>query len=234
MSGNALKILAALFMICDHIGMLYIPVFLPKEMFFLRYIGRMSYPIFAFFIAEGCRYTKNKSKYLGLLTFLGIAFYIVYYFATGDKMLNVIVSFSLAVGFIYLWQWLVGAVKDKKVLFAVLFFLLWAAYSVACFALCRAVHVDYNFGGIILPWLVYLFKNKWLRLGLFAVGIVYVASAMGEYAQVQLWGLISVPIMALYNGERGKWRMKYFFYVFYPAHLVLLYGIFEVISGGIR
>jgi hypothetical protein len=42
---------------------------------------------------------------------------------------------------------------------------------------------------------------------------------------IQAWSLLAVPLLALYNGKRGKAKMKYLFYIFYPAQLVILYGI---------
>jgi hypothetical protein len=47
------------------------------------------------------------------------------------------------------------------------------------------------------------------------------------------YSLIAVPILLLYNGERGKYNLKYFFYIFYPAHLVILQGIaaFILLAG---
>lgn len=189
--------------------------------------------MFAFFIAEGCRYTKNKRKYLGTLSFLGIAFHAVYSYATKDETYNVIVSFALAVALIFLWQIFIDAFKDKKAGRAVAAGVLFLGYGTLCYFLCKAVHVDYYFGGILLPWLVYLTKKKYLRLFLYAVGIVIVSFYMGEYGDVQIWALVSVPVMALYNEKRGEWKMKYFFYVFYPAHLVLLYGISILAQGGL-
>ena len=46
----------------------------------------------------------------------------------------------------------------------------------------------------------------------------------------QPFSLLALPLLALYNGKRGKWRLKYFFYVFYPAHLGLIYLI-GVLTG---
>ena len=42
---------------------------------------------------------------------------------------------------------------------------------------------------------------------------------------IQYWSLLAVPLLVLYNGKPGRVRMKYFFYIFYPLHLVILYGI---------
>ena len=55
LSGNALKIIAAISMVIDHVGLMFFPT-----LKILRIIGRLAYPIFAFMIAEGCYYTKNK------------------------------------------------------------------------------------------------------------------------------------------------------------------------------
>ena len=59
LSGNSLKIIAAFAMLIDHVGIMFFPT-----VAIYRIIGRISFPIFAFMIAEGCRYTRNKLKYI--------------------------------------------------------------------------------------------------------------------------------------------------------------------------
>ena len=58
LNGNHLKLIAAFTMLLDHVGILLFP-----QIRLLRILGRLAYPIFAFMIAEGCRYTKNKLRY---------------------------------------------------------------------------------------------------------------------------------------------------------------------------
>ena len=65
LTGNALKLLAALFMTIDHIGVVLFP-----RVLILRIIGRLALPIFAYMIAEGCKYTRNKKKYFGMIFIL--------------------------------------------------------------------------------------------------------------------------------------------------------------------
>lgn len=54
MNRNQLKIIACISMLIDHIGYVLFP-----DVTVLRLIGRIAMPIFAFFIGEGCLYTKT-------------------------------------------------------------------------------------------------------------------------------------------------------------------------------
>ena len=93
-------------MTIDHVGMILFP-----EVIAFRIIGRIAFPIFAYMIAEGCRYTKNRKKYLLTLLGLGVICQIVSYVAEGSLYQCVLISFSLAVGLIYLYDY---AVQSKK------------------------------------------------------------------------------------------------------------------------
>lgn len=82
--------------------------------------------------------------------------------------------------------------------------------------------VDYGLWGVMLPVLVYFGRGKWGKLALFAVGV----SLLGlQYGGAQWWGLLSVPLLALYNGKKGTWNIGPLFYWYYPAHLVVIYGL---------
>ena len=59
LDGGALKLLAAALMLIDHVGAILLP-----EMVILRCIGRLAFPIFAFFIAEGYAHTRSFGRYL--------------------------------------------------------------------------------------------------------------------------------------------------------------------------
>ena len=65
MTGFHLKLIALTTMFIDHIGAVFFP-----QVTLLRVIGRISFPLYAFLIAEGCRYTRNRGRYaLGLGVF---------------------------------------------------------------------------------------------------------------------------------------------------------------------
>ena len=91
LNSNALKFLAGFFMVIDHIGFLFFPT---QELW--RIIGRLSMPLFAFALAEGCRYTRNKTKHFILLFSLAVICQTVYYIFDGSLYMNILVTFSLA------------------------------------------------------------------------------------------------------------------------------------------
>lgn len=59
MTGTALKFFALILMTIDHIG-----VFIPEMPVLLRWLGRLSAPIFFFCAAEGICHTRDKKAYL--------------------------------------------------------------------------------------------------------------------------------------------------------------------------
>jgi hypothetical protein len=71
------------------------------------------------------------------------------------------------------------------------------------------------------------FEKKSHRLAAFSAGLIALCA---YYAYPSLWDLqnlclLSIPLLLLYNGKPGKYRLKQFFYIFYPAHLAVLWGI---------
>ena len=76
-SGSSLKLLACVFMAIDHVGVRLFP-----HLIILRIIGRLAFPMFAFFIAEGCRYTRNKLRHFLMIFAVGVAYCIFYFIYT--------------------------------------------------------------------------------------------------------------------------------------------------------
>ncbi len=240
LSGNMLKVIAAVCMAIDHIGML----FFPKVAVF-RIIGRLAFPIFAYMIAEGCRYTKNKLRYFGLIFFPAAICQGAYYLVDNKSTyMCVLITFSLSILMIYALGYFKKAVfADKKsvlkiLLGGVLFALLvWGTWE-----LNTILQIDYGFWGSMLPVFVSVFQpagrddksilNKtdhiFVHSGMMALGLLLLSFSKGVM-NVQIYSLLSVVLILLYSGEKGKWNMKYFFYVFYPVHLAILGGIYLLI-----
>ena len=222
LSGNMLKILAAIFMVVDHVGLL----FFPYEPIF-RIIGRLAYPIFAFMIAEGARYTRNKIKYLATIGGLATICQLVYYFALRDLYMCILVTFSLSIITIYAIGYF------KKCLFAekpdalkcIFSALLLILTVLAVYQLNQVLEIDYGFIGCMIPAMISIFdfknmklpeKFKWLdsyylKISALAIGLILLALAKGER---QYYALLSIPFLLLYSEQRGTPKLKYFFYIF--------------------
>lgn len=212
LTGNALKLIAAFAMVCDHAGLMLFP-----QVPILRVIGRLAYPIFAFMIAEGCRYTRNKKRYLGLLLALAAVCQIVYFLVDGTLYLSILFTFSLSILTIYALQFF----KAKKNALSGAVFAL-AVLSV--WALNQIFVIDYGFWGCMVPVFAAAFHGTKadhppVHIAMLGVGLLLLAGSLGG---IQYRSLLALPLLFCYNGQRGKWKMKYFFYIFYPAHLVAL------------
>ncbi len=222
LTSNQLKIIAMISMVIDHIGVYLFPhVYSVDGIDILRILGRIAFPIYALCIAEGCRYTKNKAKYLGLIAAMAVVFQIVFFVFMNSLYQGILVTFSLSIITIYAID---SFIKNKSVLKRILMALIVAIVLFAVYGLPTLIKgfvIDYGIWGVSLPVILYFANNKKLRLALLIIFI----GGWGFYSAFKWWPLLSIPFIALYNGERGKAKMKYFFYIFYPLHLVIIYGI---------
>lgn len=228
-NGNALKIIAALTMLIDHIGYIFFP-----EIDLLRILGRISFPIFAFMIAEGCEYTKNKLRYFLTVFLLGAFCQLVYFIVDGSTYLGILITFSLSIVAIYALQILKRSIVAKKNI--VISSLLFITVIGAIYVLNVFAHVDYHFFGCMAPLFASIFRkpklstskiwqkldNNLIHVIMLAICLVFVWLSSG---QKQIYALLAIPILLLYSSKKGKLNLKYFFYIFYPAHLAILQGI---------
>ena len=223
LNGNHLKLIAAFTMLLDHVGILLFP-----GNALLRILGRLAFPIYAYMIAEGCRYTHNKLRYFLMVFGLGAACQLVYYFFSGDTYLNILLTFSVSIGMIYLLQASYQAQSWKmQTLWSVLFALgIFLAYGIN-----QLVTIDYGFWGVMTPVLVsFAFVRdfpRWASVLLLGAGLVLLGA---DYGGNQHYALLALPLLLRYSGKRGRHNMKYFFYSVYPVHLVVLQGIAMLIG----
>ena len=229
-SGNVLKILGAIFMLIDHVGVILFP-----NVKVLRIIGRLAFPIFAFMIAEGCRYTKNKLRYFLTIFILGFMCQVVYYLYDKQLKMSILITFSLSILAVYSLQFVKESLFNKKygVFVKISSIIAFIAVIAGIYYLNQIFSIDYGFWGCLAPLFASLlvkpnnvnFKvwdvidNKFTRLIIFGIGLIILAIEMGNN---QIYSLLSLLILFLYSGKKGKANLKYFFYVFYPLHLVCL------------
>ena len=214
LTGNQLKLLAMLTMTIDHIGAILLPQYR-----FLRIIGRLSMPIYAYMIAEGCHYTHDRKAYF--LRLLGLAVLCQVVYALVDRSLYqcILVTFSLSIGLICGMENARKKQTPEAILAAV-------GLLAGVYLLCEKLPlllpgflVDYGLWGVLLPVIIYFGGRDLLSFGL---GVLLLCLSQGD---IQWWSLLTIPLMFLYNGQRGKHRLGWVFYLYYPVHMVAIYAI---------
>lgn len=234
MTRNALKIIACVTMLIDHVGYFLLP-----EVTVLRYIGRIAMPIFAFFIGEGCLYTRNRKKYFTRVFLLGVFCQV---FTVGEWLitkttnplyLNILFTFSASVLLCSAFIRSTSA-EDKKEKLGYSFLL--GGLLVAFMVLDRlyendiiSLNFDYGLSGILLPLFAATTKDRKKKLVTFAAGLLLCVLCLNY--RDPMWTVCSfIPLifLAFYNGKSGKYNMQKGFYIFYPAHLgaIILVSLF--------
>jgi hypothetical protein len=246
LTGFHLKVIGIVLMVFDHIYQMFY-IFGAPEWF--TWLGRPVAAIFLFLCAEGYHYTRSKAKYM-LLLFIGfqsmnvVSTLLTFEMRLDDVALinNIFGTLLMAVLYMILSDKLRQAVSEKKagaVLLVLSYMLLpfvigilpfsiesmpvWLKIAVLRFA-PNPIVAEGGSMLVFLGVLFHLFRNS----RIIQVMIVLATSALSfSYDNVQwLMALAVIPIL-LYNGKRGAGGRvgKYFFYVFYPAHIYLLYVI---------
>ena len=213
-TANQLKVIAMISMTLDHIGYILLP-----RWRFLRILGRLAMPIYAWMIAEGCRYTRNRRKYLLRMASLAAVCQVVYFFAMGSLYQCILVTFSLAICLIYALDNLQNHPGSGSRTLAL-------GTLLAVFVLCVVLpdfvpgfEIDYGLMGVLLPVLIYFGRpvHHFLLAGLILLCFAY--------GGLQWWCMAAIPLLSVYNDQRGKYNIGKLFYLYYPAHLVVIYGL---------
>jgi len=231
LTGSLLKWIAIITMLIDHIGACLIEVFLlngygtsPLGMLtreqmmdwysvdlILRLIGRIAFPLFCFLLAEGAVHTRNMGKYALRLGIFALVSEVPFDLATHNMLFNwqnQNVYFTLLLGLIALW--LLKDWKQAK-------WKLPAGLVLPALA-AELLHTDYGAVGVAVIVLLYLLRE---RPGL---RMILCMALLTVFNPLEIPCIVSFGLMALYNGERGR-QPRYFFYTFYPVHLLILWVI---------
>jgi hypothetical protein len=180
-------------------------------------------------IAEGCTYTKNRKRYLLTIGATALLCQIVYFFVMHSLYQCIFVTFLLSVIIIYAFD---RANKAQSVpLWIFGFILLLCVFFVAEF-LPEILYktdfcIDYGFAGIMVPVFVYFSHGRSSKMLATLFGLTILAFSVGG---IQWFSLLALPIIALYNGRRGIRHLKWFFYIYYPLHLVVIYAVSMLIG----
>ena len=210
-SGYWLKLIAVISMLIDHTSAVILEQIpgLEAPAFFMRIIGRLAFPIYCFLLVEGFYHTRSRAKYAGRLFLFALISEVPFDLAFSRRMWDFSsnnVFFTLLFGLLVIW----GVEKIRQKFVADVYGEKAAAIRVIL------IRTDYDLSGIVTIFAIYMFYPKKVKgMGIGVLVLILLASIIEAAAFLDM-----IPIY-FYNGTRGK-QMKYFFYIFYPAHLFLL------------
>jgi hypothetical protein len=243
LSGAQLKVIAIISMAIDHTAIALIQnVFLTcgdlssgsirvlRSLYILmRSLGRLAFPIYCFFLVQGFLYTHSRRAYtlrLLLFGFLSEIPFDLALYGTAWYPFHQNVMFELAAAVIMLALFeAIRSVRSLRIARRTILLSrtvsLAAAFlsSILCMIIAETLRLDYGWMGLCLILLLYVTRT---RPGL------QCAAGAAFTALFELPGAAAFLLLYLYNGQRGR-QKKYFFYAFYPAHLLLLAAAEEIL-----
>lgn len=235
LNANQLKIIAMLAMTVDHLAAVICPNY-PTDwwIILLHIIGRLAAPIFWYFVAEGYHYTRNRKKYAARLLLFAVISHFAYNFAFGIPFVPFQTSVFNQTSVIWslFWGVIVLVINDSsklkqwlKVLLIIAICVITFCSDWSCIAVMAILQIGANRGN---------FKKQMIGMTVWVAmyAIIYAICINPIYGVIQMFAAFTIPLLSLYNGERGKWKgMKWFFYLYYPLHLVIC-GIIRIMMHG--
>ena len=223
-------------MTIDHIAWSVFPGYSAEPLpVMLHIIGRLTCPIMCYFIAEGYHYTKDIDKYTNRLfafAFISHFAYVFMYsgladwrafipFYYGDFLNQTSVMWSLAWGLVMLRVAYSEKIKENiKPVLIVIICLISFPSDWSCIASLCILAFGTNRGD---------FKKQmlWMVFYVAIYSVVYFFALDKLYGVIQMAVVLSIPILMMYNGQRGKSQtlnkiMKWTFYIYYPLHLLVI------------
>lgn len=222
LTGSNLKWIAIITMAIDHVGAFILEPYILESLasgnlinitMITRLIGRIAFPIFTFLLVEGYIHTRNLKKYILQMGIFALLSEIPFDLASKGVMFstsNQNVFFTLFIGLMTIAMF--NSVKERKYLKLII--------PILGMAIATLLRTDYSAVGIMIIFIFYYFRDdKGLRNILVSPLLLLQATAI----------LALIPIQ-LYNGKRGK-QNKFFFYIFYPAHLIIYFLVRTIFFG---
>ena len=233
LNANHLKLIAIIAMTIDHFTDLIFPGY-PANPFaiLLHIIGRLTAPIMWFFVSEGFYYTHDVKKYMLRLFIFAIISHFAYCFAFNISYIPSSLFNQSSVMYPLFIAVLVLYINEKTNMNNILkhilvFILVWSAFPAnwSSIAVLSVIGMYYNRGNlekqmsVVMPWVL-------------LYGIVSFFFVNKIHGIIEIFVILVYPLLKMYNGEKGKcsW-MKWFFYIYYPLHLIII-GILRVVIYG--
>lgn len=222
-TADLLKLIAIIAMVIDHIAWAFVP-FGSVAGQAMHVIGRLTAPIMCFMVAEGYAHTRDPIKYAKRLGLFALISHIPYiYFESGGFPVihQTSVMFPLFLGLVAL------IVRDSPKYEI-------AVKNMMLLIICLVAMIgDWGATAVIWIQVFYSFRhNRKEQMKYFSIvsavmivlNIIVNASMGGFWGSLfQLGVFLAVPLLMKYNGvKKGGKAYKWFFYIFYPAHLLVL------------
>jgi len=224
LNSDAIKIIAIIAMTIDHSAWTFFPGFRTDlPILSLHIIGRLTAPIMMFCIVEGYYHTRDIKKYILRLFILAFFSHFAYaLLPTPGKMamsqndLNFFDQTSV------IWAYSLGLLAltiDKSIKN-------WYKHIIIGMCLIVAFIADWSSpAALSILYMGKAYGNVkkqmcWLMLFIAMYAIVYMIFLNVIYGIIQLFVILAIPIICSYNGQKGK--IKWFFYIYYPLHMIIL------------
>ena len=228
LSNFDLKLVAIITMTIDHIGVVFGTPFYN----FLRAVGRLSFPIFAFLLTEGYVHTKSFSKYFFRLLVLAVVSEVIYDYVFYGSFIYLEANnifFTLALGLLTLWlldksRTLVKKYFKEKIDLTIILPITYLLIIVVMGLIAEFLNFSYGMLGILVISFFYLFKKNF---PLTVLSVSLSTLILGD--TMQYFSLLSLILIYFYNKKLGK-KCKVFFYLYYPLHILVL-GVIRMLIG---
>ena len=240
MNTTKIKIIACISMLIDHATYLFVPAesadsaFGDNPWYLLgRALGRPAFILFAFLLVEAFFNTEDRKKYIIRLLGLAVVAEPVFDFMCGNLNINhfldhqnVVFQFLIGIGTLCMLE----AVRLKYFLSNRIYYNIFSvAVCITGFAASYYLKVDYGVVGLALI-LIFYFLRGMKKSALVAMVIVWSLGCIYMEHMLEWAGLPALILICKYNGERGK-NLKWFFYIFYPGHMLILVLIKLAVFG---
>lgn len=235
LNSNHLKLIAIIAMTIDHLTWAFFPGCQKVwYVFLLHIIGRLTAPIMWYFIVEGYHHTHSVEKYIIRLFVFAIISHFAYCFAFGISLIPLKDGIFNATSVMWSLAWavvllVIGDNKKIPELLKYIFMFLILAITFpsdwSCIAVLAIFTMNQHRGE---------FKKQMISMMIctFMYALVYFIFLDKIYGILQLFTCLTIPILSLYNGERGKLKgTKWLFYIYYPIHLIII-GIIRLLLYG--
>lgn len=202
-----LKIIALVTMMTDHFGY----IFMPEHSVF-RIIGRMTFILYAFMLAEGVMHTHDIKKYIRKIALWAVLSEFPYDLALYGRFFYLQhqnVFFTLLIAILGLYSF-----KSNIHIFLKIFI------GLLCLVVARTLKVDYSWYGVLVIFIFYLLRN----MPVIKFASVEAVSFLFKF-KLQIFAFLGFIPIILYNGKLGR-KIGNIYYSFYALHL-LLFGIIK-------